>query len=60
MKHFCSGCNTEPSEDGESPWVKSFGKGEFKGKKRPFGALVDFMPHEKTRKKALGKFEQRV
>ena len=29
--------------DGDSPFNKRYGRGEFKGERVPFGALVDFM-----------------
>jgi len=35
--------NTQ-SREGDSPWHKRHDKGKFKGKRIPFGSLVDFMP----------------
>jgi hypothetical protein len=54
-KHFCVAGNIEIT-DGDSPWNKRHGKGQFKGLRLPFGCLIDFKPM-KTREKESAKFD---
>ena len=43
MKHFCVSSNIEII-DGESAYSKRHKHGQFKGKRIPFGARIDFLP----------------
>jgi hypothetical protein len=42
-RHWCFSHNVQTRE-GNSPWHKRHNKGKFKGKRIPFGSLVDFLP----------------
>ncbi len=35
--------------NGDSPYNQRLGRGEFKGERVPFGALIDFMPQPETK-----------
>ena len=42
-RHWCFSHNVQTRE-GNSPWHKRHNKGKFKGRRVPFGSLVDFLP----------------
>ena len=57
VRFYCFMHNTHTPDGGQSPWLRRFGE-EFKGKRLPFGSLVNFLPKPETLK-ALPKFEPR-
>ena len=58
IRHWCFQHNVEVT-DGDSPWNRRHGQGQFQGPLLPFGCTVDFLAKAET-VKALPKFEPRA